>query len=62
MKMVKVGMIGFGTIGAGVAKILTQNSEIIKKRLGAGVELVKVADLDITTDRGVKLADGVLTT
>ncbi|MBT5550401.1 MAG: homoserine dehydrogenase [Nitrospina sp.] len=62
MKTIKVGMIGFGTIGAGVAKILSENSEIIKKRLGAGVELVKVADLDITTDRGVKLAPDVLTT
>jgi homoserine dehydrogenase len=55
-------MIGFGTIGAGVAKILAGNGEIIRQRLGAGVELVKVADLDITTDRGVKLAPDVLTT
>lgn len=62
MKMVKVGIIGFGTIGAGVAKILADNNEIIRQRLGAGLELVKVADLDITTDRGVKLASGVLTT
>ncbi len=62
MKIVKVGMIGFGTIGAGVAKILSDNSEIIRQRLGAGVELVKVADLDITTDRGVKLGPDVLTT
>ena len=62
MKMIKVGMIGFGTIGAGVAKILAGNGEIIRQRLGAGVELVKVADLDITTDRGVKLAPDVLTT
>jgi homoserine dehydrogenase len=62
MKMIKVGMIGFGTIGAGVAKILASNGEIIKQRLGAAVELVKVADLDITTDRGVKLGPDVLTT
>jgi homoserine dehydrogenase len=62
MKTIKVGMIGFGTIGAGVVKILAENSEIIKKRLGAGVELVKIADLDITTDRGVKLGPNVLTT
>ena len=62
MKMIKVGMIGFGTIGAGVAKILASNGEIIKQRLGVGVELVKVADLDITTDRGVKLGHDVLTT
>ena len=62
MKIVKVGMIGFGTIGAGVAKILTDNVGIISKRLGARVELVKVADLDITTDRGVELGADVLTT
>ena len=62
MKIVKVGMIGFGTIGAGVAKILTDNDGIISKRLGARVELVKVADLDITTDRGVELDADVLTT
>ncbi len=55
-------MIGFGTIGAGVAKILVDNGEIIRKRLGARLELVKVADLDITTDRGIELATGVLTT
>ncbi len=62
MKTIKVGMIGFGTIGVGVAKILTQNCEIIKKRLGAELKLVKVADLDITTDRGIELAPNVLTT
>jgi homoserine dehydrogenase len=62
MKMIKIGMIGFGTIGAGVAKILEGNSVIIRQRLGALVELVKVADLDVTTDRGVKLAPDVLTT
>ena len=62
MKIVKVGMIGFGTIGAGVAKILIDNGGIISKRLGARVELVKVADLDITTDRGVELGADVLTT
>ena len=35
MKIIKVGMIGFGTIGAGVAKILKDNREVISKRLGA---------------------------
>jgi homoserine dehydrogenase len=62
MKTIKIGMIGFGTIGVGVAKILAENRNIIKKRLGAEVELVKIADLDIITDRGITLAEGVLTT
>lgn len=61
MKEIKVGLIGFGTIGAGVAKILSNNREIIQKRLGATVCLVKIADLDIETDRGIHIDDGVLT-
>ena len=56
-----VGMVGFGTVGTGVAKILTQNSALIRRRVGVPVELVRVADLDITTDRGVRLPQGVLT-
>ena len=62
MKTIKVGLIGFGTIGCGVVKILQDNQDIIQDRLGASVEVVKIADLDITTDRGVKVESGVLTT
>jgi homoserine dehydrogenase len=62
MKSIKVGLIGFGTIGCGVVKILQDNQNIIKDRLGASVDLVKVADLDITTDREVKVDPGLLTT
>jgi len=62
MKKINVGLIGFGTIGAGVAKILAENQEVIQKRLGAAVCVAKIADLDITTDRGIVVNDGVLTT
>ena len=62
MKKINVGLIGFGTIGVGVAKILAENQAIIQKRLGAAVCLAKIADLDITTDRGIAVNDGVLTT
>ena len=61
MKNIKVGLIGFGTIGTGVVKILSSNRELIKRRLGAWVDLVKIADLDITTDRGISLDPDVLT-
>ncbi|MDX1411260.1 MAG: homoserine dehydrogenase [Nitrospirales bacterium] len=57
-----VGMIGFGTVGTGVAKILLNNAELIAKRVGVPIELVRVADLDVKTDRGVVLPEGVLTT
>jgi homoserine dehydrogenase len=62
MKNVKIGLIGFGTIGVGVVKILSANADIIQARLGASIQIAKIADLDITTDRGVSLESGVLTT
>jgi homoserine dehydrogenase len=61
MREIKVGLIGFGTVGAGVAKILQKNSSPIEKRLGAKIKLKRVADIDLKTDRGVKLKLGVLT-
>ena len=57
-----VGIVGFGTVGTGVAKILLSSAALITRRVGVSIELVRVADLDITRDRGVALAPGVLTT
>ena len=57
-KSINVGIIGFGTVGAGTARILIENADIIKRRLGTPVVLRKISDLDIKRDRGIKL-DGV---
>ncbi len=62
MSAINVGLLGFGTIGTGVARVFENNSEIIHQRLGKELKLVKIADLDITTDRGVTLDTGMLTT
>lgn len=62
MKEYKVGVIGFGTVGAGVVDNLLNNGEIISRRSGVKLTLAGVADLDIVTDRGVKVPEGVLTT
>ena len=62
MKEYKVGIIGFGTVGAGVAENLLANADVIAKRTGVRPVLTKIADLDITTDRGVKVPAGLLTT
>ncbi len=60
MQTIKVGLLGFGTIGTGVVRVFQQNREILASRLGADIELVRIADLDTTTDRGVKLPAGLL--
>jgi homoserine dehydrogenase len=61
-KAIQVGLIGFGTVGTGVVKILQENGDLITKRVGVPVSLVRIADLDVTTDRGVSVPKGVLTT
>ena len=60
MKELKVGVVGFGTVGAGVVENLLRNREVIAKRTGVMLTLTCVADLDTTTDRGIKLPEGVL--
>ena len=57
-----VGIIGFGTVGAGTAKVLLDNAALIRRRVGVPVELIRIADLDVTRDRGLSLPPGVLTT
>jgi len=59
---INIGLIGFGTIGAGVVEIFNKNQEILSKKCGKPVNLKKVADLDITTDRGVEIKKNLLTT
>jgi homoserine dehydrogenase len=59
---INIGLLGFGTIGTGVVRVLRENAEVIQQRLGASVQLLKIADLDITTDRGVPVEPGILTT
>jgi homoserine dehydrogenase len=61
MKEITVGLIGFGTVGSGVAKILQENAGLIERRVGTKIILKKIADIDLDTDRGIKLNSGVLT-
>lgn len=51
--VVRVGLLGFGTIGSGVVRLLKANRAEIARRAGARIELVAIADLDLGTDRGV---------
>ena len=62
MLQIKVGLIGFGTVGAGMVEILINNRGLIADRIGAEIAVKKIADLDIASDRGVKIDPMVLTT
>ncbi len=45
MQEIKVGLIGFGTVGRGLAQVLYEQQERIEKRVGASIRLTKVADI-----------------
>lgn len=45
--MINVGLLGCGTVGSGVVKLLLENREIITKRAGEAITLKRVLDRDI---------------
>jgi len=62
MKQINIGILGFGTVGAGVVEGIQKNGQLMAERTGIVPVVAKIADLDIETDRGIKVDEGVLTT
>jgi homoserine dehydrogenase len=59
MRTIHVGLLGCGTVGTGVARILIENRDLILSRVGAVLNLKLVADIDQETDRGIRFDEGV---
>ena len=60
-RKINIGMIGLGTVGAGVFRTLQENAALIQQRVGVPVELVKIAVRDIGRDRGLHVPSSLLT-
>lgn len=56
MKPIQVGLLGIGTVGSGVFKVLARNQEEIQRRAGRGIRIHTVADLN--TQRAQELVKG----
>ena len=58
MRQVRLGLLGLGTVGAGVVKLLDAQRATLEERAGCQLDLAGIADLDTTTPRpGLDLAD-----
>ncbi|MBN2040811.1 MAG: homoserine dehydrogenase [Spirochaetes bacterium] len=47
MKKIKIGLIGFGTVGSGVYSLLKKNSVLIRQRTGIDINIKTICDLEI---------------
>ena len=60
-KRVRVGLVGFGTVGTGVAKLILEDADSIAAKMGVRPELACVVDMDTERTRQVQLPPGILT-
>ena len=58
MKPLKVALVGIGTVGSGVFKVLQRNQAEIKARTGRGIEIAVVADRSVERARSI-VGEGV---
>ena len=61
MKKIFMGLIGFGTVGSGVVRLLQDNGDLLRKRIGAEIVLKKIADVDTVRPRKVSVGRELLT-
>lgn len=62
VKSVSVGLLGLGTVGSGVVKIIENHQDKLMHQVGCPVEIKKVAVRDRDKKRDVVLPEAVLTT
>lgn len=60
-KVIKIGLLGLGTVGRGAYRILTANAENIRRKTGARLEVARVLVRDSKKDRGIFIPPGLLT-
>ncbi len=59
--VIGVGMLGMGTVGRGVYRVLEGNRAGIEQKVGAPIEIKKILVRDVAKNRGVELKEGLLT-
>jgi homoserine dehydrogenase len=60
-RKISVGLLGLGNVGSGVVKLLGDNAEAIARRLGAGVEVRRVAVREVDKPRLVEVDPRLVT-
>ncbi len=59
--MIKVGLLGLGTVGTGVVKILNNNNKNIEQKVGTRLSIEKILVKDKNKKRNIKLNKSLIT-
>lgn len=57
----RIALLGCGTVGSGVVKLLRRNRELLRDKLGAPLELVAIADRSLKPDRALGITARLIT-
>jgi homoserine dehydrogenase len=58
---VRIGLLGCGNVGAALVQLVERQADVIEARTGVRLQISRVAVRNISRDREVELAEGVLT-
>ena len=61
MKKIRIGLLGLGTVGSGVYRLIEKNREIIQKKAGIDIHIYKAADRRAEAGKALGVPDGVFT-
>jgi homoserine dehydrogenase len=61
-RSVRVGLLGFGTVGSGVLAVLGRNRDDIERKVGRGIEVARILVRDLAKPRAVAAPRELLTT
>ncbi|BCB02343.1 homoserine dehydrogenase [Bacillus sp. KH172YL63] len=61
MESISIGLLGLGTVGAGVVKIVESHQDKLSHQIGCPVKVKKALVQDMNKDRGMDIERGILT-
>ena len=60
-RTIRIGLLGCGNVGGALVPLVEQQAATIEARTGVRLEIARVAVRNVSRDRGIEFADGVLT-